>query len=148
MINKLKRWLDSFEDDSAEKQEISIELAAAALLVEVMGADYNWDDREQDTIANILKTTLGLDNSTVESLIQDAKQHHETAHDLHTLSSRINQQYNAAEKYQLIVNLWQVAYADGNIDPYEDHRIRKISELLYVPHSEFIRAKLSAKEMS
>ena len=38
--------------------------------------------------------------------------------------------------------LWDIAYADGRIDKYEDYTIRKISDLLYVKHSDFMKAKL------
>ena len=46
------------------------------------------------------------------------------------------------EKFVLIKTLWRVAAADGDIHRYEDHLIRRIADLLYVPHSDFIRAKL------
>ena len=42
--------------------------------------------------------------------------------------------------------MWQVAYADDHLDPIEEAVIRKVAELLYVNHSEFIRAKLSITE--
>ena len=42
--------------------------------------------------------------------------------------------------------LWEVAAEDGNIDKYEEHVIRKISELIYLPHKDFIRAKLMVCE--
>ena len=49
------------------------------------------------------------------------------------------------ERIRLIEMLWEVAYADGEIDPLEDAVIRKTAELLYVDHSEFIRAKLQSQ---
>ena len=42
--------------------------------------------------------------------------------------------------------MWKIAYADGNIDKFEEHIIRKVSNLIYVSHSDFIKAKISAKE--
>ena len=48
------------------------------------------------------------------------------------------------DKVQLITSLWKVAYADGDLDKYEEHLIRRVADLLYVPHDAFIRAKLSA----
>ncbi len=45
-------------------------------------------------------------------------------------------------RFELIKAMWEVAHADGEIDPLEDSVIRKTSELLYVDHHEFIRAKL------
>ena len=40
--------------------------------------------------------------------------------------------------------LWHVALADGEIDKYEDHLVRKVADLIYVPHLSFIRAKHNA----
>ena len=39
---------------------------------------------------------------------------------------------------------WKVAKADNVIDKYEEHRIRKLSELLYINHTEFIKAKINS----
>ena len=61
---------------------------------------------------------------------------------LYDWTSSINESYDYEQKKDLIKLLWDVAYADGRIDKYEDYTIRKISELLYVKHSDFIRMKL------
>jgi len=66
-----------------------------------------------------------------------------TSTSLYPLTRYINDNYNNIEKYQLVLALWDVALEDGRIDKYEDHLIRKIADLIYLPHSEFIRAKLS-----
>ena len=51
-----------------------------------------------------------------------------------------------SERIKLIESMWKIAYADGNIDKYEEHIIRKVSNLIYVAHSDFIKAKINAKE--
>ena len=56
----------------------------------------------------------------------------------------IRDRFTDAEKSALLRSMWQVAFADGNVDKYEEHLIRKIAALIYVPHSEFIRTKLEA----
>ena len=38
--------------------------------------------------------------------------------------------------------LWRVTCADGHVDKYEEYLVRKIADLLYVPHREYIRMKL------
>ena len=49
--------------------------------------------------------------------------------------------YNYEEKKDLIKSLWDVAFADGRIDKYEDYTIRKIADLIYVRHEDFMKAK-------
>jgi uncharacterized tellurite resistance protein B-like protein len=46
-----------------------------------------------------------------------------------------------AQRVQLVECLWRVAYADGDIDEYEDQLVRKLSELLHVAHSDFVLAR-------
>jgi uncharacterized tellurite resistance protein B-like protein len=41
--------------------------------------------------------------------------------------------------------MWELAYADAELDKYEEYVIRKVADLIYVSHSEFIRAKTVAK---
>ena len=61
---------------------------------------------------------------------------------LHELTAIINNGYSYSEKKNVIKMLWDIAYSDGRIDKYEDYTIRKISDLLYIKHSDFIKAKL------
>ena len=49
------------------------------------------------------------------------------------------------QKLQLIDSMWSVAFADGNLDKYEEHLIRQVAELTYVPHPDYIRSKLAAQ---
>jgi uncharacterized tellurite resistance protein B-like protein len=55
----------------------------------------------------------------------------------------INDEFNLEQKKKLMKAMWQIAYADGQLDKYEEHYLRKISELLYIPHSQFIQQKLA-----
>jgi uncharacterized tellurite resistance protein B-like protein len=41
--------------------------------------------------------------------------------------------------------MWTVAYADGDLDKYEEHLIRQVAELTYVPHSDYIQCKLNVQ---
>lgn len=143
MLDKILKWFEQPNDP--EQSSITLELASAALMIEVMAADHHWDDLEESAITSLLKSSLGLDEDAVKELILDAKEHHKDSHDLHSLTSQINKHYEEEQKYALVLNLWKVAFADGHIDRYEDHMIRKISELIYLPHSQFMRAKHQAK---
>lgn len=141
-----KSILDVFKGSpSAPKQTISLELAAAALLVEVMAADDEWQASEADRVCDVLVQSLAIDMAQARELLDAARDHQQAAHDLYEITRLINDNYSAEQKYQLIVNMWKVAYADGNLDRYEDHTIRKIAELLYVPHVQFIQAKLAVQ---
>ncbi len=122
----------------------SIELACAALLIELIYADYNKDPAEISAAKAALQQTFALQESALQELLELAEQEKHDVVSVYPFTSVINEQFGAREKVQIIAMLWRVAYADGHLDKFEEHYIRKIADLLYVPHSDFIQAKLKA----
>ena len=122
-----------------------LHLASAALLVELANADQNMDDQEQEVLLHILETRLQLDKATLQNLWDLAHAEQRGATSLYQFTSLINEAYGYKEKVQLLQYMWEVAYADGRIDRYEEHLIRKVADLLYLSHGDFIRAKLAVR---
>nr|WHW29745.1 putative TerB family tellurite resistance protein [uncultured bacterium] len=141
MLKKLSALFNGAETKAAPSAH-DLELAAAALLVEVCHADHDADARETAAIVEIAKTTLHLNEQEARQLLDDAAQRKSSATSLYEFTDLLNRHIDKVEKVSLVEDCWRVAFADGNIDRYEDHMIRKIAELLYVSHSDFIRAKL------
>lgn len=146
MIKAFKALFEVDARESDAEREHRIHLAAAALLIETARADFTEDAEEQQTIHALLCNTLQLGASEVEQLIRAADARVDTATSLYEFTRVINDHYEATQKIQLIQAMWRVAYADGNLDKYEEHLIRQVAELTYVAHDEFIRTKLSARE--
>lgn len=140
MLKALKSLFDRSGDDQLTAH--SVEVAAAALLIEVGRADYESDADEQKAIIEAIRVGSGLEDGELESLVASAQESAERSTSLYEFTTLINAQYSMDEKFVLIEALWRVAAADGDIHRYEDHLIRRIADLLYVPHSDFIRAKL------
>ena len=42
--------------------------------------------------------------------------------------------------------MWEVAFSDNVINAYEEHLIRRVADLIYLPHVQFIEAKHIAKQ--
>ncbi|MCW8355090.1 TerB family tellurite resistance protein [Marinomonas pontica] len=142
MLNTLKR-LFSVPVESGET--ISYQKAIAALLMEVMLADHEIDPKEEIKVKEYLRSLSGLDEG-IDELYLDARSGVDQANDLYQFTKVINDVASIEQKFLLLKGLWHVALADGDIDSYEDHRIRRISELLFMPHSEFIHAKIAAQK--
>ncbi len=142
----IERLLSLFRDEQKRPEPHHINLACAALLAEVMRADHSIDAEEEQALALVLKNLFNLSSSECSELLQDALQRVEISSDLFQFTAVINQQLDTAAKFRLMTGLWQVAYSSNGLDKYEEHIIRRIAELLYVPHSEFIRAKLEARD--
>ena len=142
MLNKL---LAFFQQQEETTQSHKPELAAAALLVEIMNADNDLSDAESETIKSILFETLFITEEVASELLATAKQKVHEASDLFQFTAVINESYSAEEKIDLIESLWKVAYSDKQLDKYEEHMIRRIADLLYVSHSDFIQTRNKIK---
>ena len=142
MLQRLRALLTA-STPTPEANERRLQLAAAALLVEIGKADYQRDPREQAAILAAVRCAfMQLDDAALNDLIAEAEASSAESTSLYEYTSLINQDYSEEDKYRLLRQLWRVAGADGDIDKYEDNLIRRIAELIYLPHSQFIRAKL------
>lgn len=129
------------DDDAA-----TLQLAAAVLLIEVMRADRRRDPAEATAVRAALRRQFGLDTAAVEALVDHAGDVADQATGDHRFTSRINRACNADEKAQIIEHMWRIALADGHIDAHENHYLRKIADLLHIPHASYIAAKQRARE--
>lgn len=148
MIGKLKTLFEQIgakNKDASITSPISKNLITAALMIEVMQADFSLDEREQQAFISVLKQSFDLDENEVIELEELAHAKIEEATSLYEFTRQINDNFSAGEKLELIKNMWRVAFADGEIDRYEDGVIRRVAELIYVAHSDFIRMKLEVK---
>lgn len=147
MLAKIKTFFnDQLTLDESGNREQQLQLAAAALLVEISCADYTRDSAELKAIESALSHRFDLSREQLDELISLAEAEQADATSLHQFTSLIREQYSNEERFDLVKMLWQVAFADGELSKYEDHMIRKIADLIYLPHSQFIQAKLSAQE--
>ena len=117
-------------------------LAVAALLVEVLRADFDVSTDERRQVLGSLQRLLELDAAACEELLELAEAHIDRSHDLYQFTSAINRAYSPEEKRRLLEELWRVAHADERLHKYEEHLIRRVADLLHVRHSEFIATKL------
>ncbi len=143
MIDAIKSFFSAeLSLDNGDDEHCKIQLAAAALLIELSRADYQREPEEQAAIEAALKKGFELDDSQLAQLIDLAEQENQEAISLYQFTNLIKDEYSAEQRFELVKMLWQVAVADGEISKYEDHLIRKIADLIYLPHSQFIKAKL------
>ena len=148
MIDKIKDLISNFSKKEESNQELSSSLldnACAALLVEIAFADKDFDDTEKDSLRETLIQTYGLNEKEIEEIIEDADRSVEESTSLYGYTRIVNDEFDYEDKLDLIRNLWKVAYADGNLDKYEEHLLRKISDLIHVSHSDYINIKLEMR---
>ena len=134
-----------FKKESQEKETISdINLASAIILIEVSYSDFEIKDVEIEKIIRFFKKDLNLSKEKAIWLNNEAQKLHKDTNCLRKYIKLINENYTKDEKIKLINIAWKIARADNEVDKYEEHRIRKISELLYLNHADFIKEKISS----
>lgn len=141
----LEALLRRLRDDKPEKPDDARERAVAVLLLEVARADFDHDPLELQAIRKALGTEFGLDGDTLDALLSNAQQESKAAISLHDYVQTLNRTMQPEDKRRLMQQLWQVAYADGKVDPLEEHTLRRLADLLHVPHHEYIRGKLAGE---
>ncbi|MGE3295922.1 MAG: TerB family tellurite resistance protein [Porticoccaceae bacterium] len=124
----------------------AIRLATAALMVEVMLTDGTHSPAEMARIPELLQQRFGLTPQEAAELTDLARQEVAEATSLYQFTALVNQHFSAADKYALVHNLWQVAYADSTLDKYEEGLIRQVAELIHLPHSRYIQARNRARD--
>ena len=137
-----------FEDKSTLKEtgeDEGLGIAAGVLMLEIARADDEIDDLEKEVVIEGVKNILHKTNHEINEIFQKVIAVVEESVSFFEFTSLINDSCSRKEKYDLLVILWKVAYADGQLDKYEEYYIRKIKDLLYLSQSDFIKAKLEAK---
>ena len=143
------KWLARlFESDSPaqtrEESDHDLHRAAAALLMEVARTDGEVDHREQRLLIKAVRERWHLEAGEMDEIVAELDQRLENATDLFEFTIPLRQRWDPETRVRLIYDMWAIAAADGDADRHEEQLIRRVSELLYVSHGDFIRAKLAA----
>jgi uncharacterized tellurite resistance protein B-like protein len=152
MLSTIKNFFDTkLVHDEQEESSLSvskIDLVCAALLIEVINSDHELDERESKEFMQVISESLDVSDEDLNELVELAEAEAHKATSLYEFTRLINDEYDYEEKCGLIEKMWRIAFSDEQLDKYEEHLIRKISELIYVSHSDFIRGKLKVKNTS
>jgi uncharacterized tellurite resistance protein B-like protein len=134
------------DTDKTASKQTKLQQACAGLLLEVMRADFDQTEQEKEKIQALLQSTFDLSDPELNALMEYAEQGGKDTTSMYPFTSLINEHYDYDKRVNLIQLMWKVAYADGNLDKYEDSIIRKVAELMYIRHSDFIKAKLAEEQ--
>jgi uncharacterized tellurite resistance protein B-like protein len=148
MIDTIRAFLGRHLNTVIEQENDgqAIRMAIATLLMEVARVHADISEPERRAVQRLIETHFALPPDV--SLTSAAAAEHEAEHatSLYPLTSLINQECSQQDKRQVVRMLWEVSLADSHLDRHEEHIVRRIADLLHVPHREFIRAKLQVAE--
>lgn len=152
MMATIKQFFSRFIEPGMRAQvaesEHALQIATAALLLEMMRMDDRIHESERAAIGITLCREFGLTDAQYRTLIALAEQEAQDASGYYQFTALINRTCDAAQKARLIENLWRVAMADGHLDAHELHLMRKIADLLHVGHADYVAAKQRARAAS
>ena len=143
LIQKLKALFSEDTDTAIDAK--ALELACAALMFEVARADFAVDESEQQAVHDLLQAEFDLSQEEIDAVTEEAADKADAATCLFEFTRAVNDLASADQKRTLIRMMWRVAMADNAISRYEEHLIRKVADLLYIPHADFIQAKHAAR---
>ena len=135
MIDRLMAWLKEERDDFPRGQD-EPQLAVAALLMEAALVDGRLQPAERAAVHNLLERRFGLSVATADQLAAAAEHEAENATQLFGFTRTVNERFARERRIELIEMLWEVAYADGALDPLEDTMLRQVGGLIDVPDHE------------
>ncbi|MDB5986730.1 MAG: uncharacterized protein JWR16_1783 [Nevskia sp.] len=144
MFDRLRSLLSG--DAASGRAAPSEQLSTALLLLELARADFEIAAVERARVGAMLAQRYGLPPAAAEALMQQAEAEVGTAVSLYDYLKTLNAELDAPGKRRLMEMLWEVAYADGRLDKYEEQLLRKLADLLYVAEKDYIGAKLSVLE--
>ncbi|MDG4867846.1 TerB family tellurite resistance protein [Guyparkeria sp. 1SP6A2] len=137
-----------FPDDASSPEEStrSVNAAVAILLMEVARADFDVAEDELSIIRRAMVEDFGMTQAEADDLVTHAASEVDDSTGFFPFVRVLNDSMGPADRRRVVEMLWEVAYADAGKHHLEESIIRHVAELLYVPHSDFIRAKVRVEE--
>ena len=129
------------EVDDDATSEHALQLATAALLIEMTHADFHVTGDEKDAVRLALQKAFDLSSQQTAELISLAGQEVKEASSLYQFTDLIDKNFTHRQKRHVVEMLWRVAFADRHKDMYEEYLVRKIADLIHVSHKDFIQAR-------
>jgi uncharacterized tellurite resistance protein B-like protein len=148
MLNSIRDFFDRNigASPSPSDERHSIQLATAALLIEVARIDRESTPDERAVVLRAVREKFELPADEAASLIDLAEAEMKQATDYFQFTSLVNRHFTQEQKQRVIELMWRVAYADAELSAHENHLMRKIADLLHITHGDYIAAKMRAQD--
>lgn len=146
LIARLKSRFERGTGEPPATRAESVRLATAALLVEAIRADFDASADERTALVALLERYFGLTGAESSELVAEAERAADRSVSLYDFTRVLNDALAPGEKLDVMELLWRACLSDGHLDRYEDHLVRKLAELLYVPHMDFVRLRNKVRD--
>lgn len=137
----LKKYTPLPQDEPLDDEQ-ALRMAAVALLIEVARADSRVSDEERQVILRIIERCYSVSTGQALEIADAAEDYADGLTSLYPLTRLLTSECSLEERVAIVRLLWEVTFADGHVDKHEEYLVRKVADLLYVPHNQFIRTRL------
>ena len=145
MIRRIQKFfsdnIQSRVSNDSQSDEQALRLATAALLIEVTRADFHVEQSERRAVVSAVQELFGLSREETDELVSMAEEEVDGSVSLYQFTQLVDREFSQQQKAQVIEMMWRVAFADLDKDMHEEYLVRKVADLLHVPHSTFIRTR-------
>lgn len=148
MLKSIKRLFDVPQEAVPGPDRRHLQLAVAVLLHEARRADYHEGKDESAPAELALVELFGVEQTEAAALLAQGRERAQQLTSFYAPVAAIKREFSLAQRTRLIEHLWRVTFADGQLNLYEDHYVRKIAHLLYVPNTESMLARNRARHRS
>jgi uncharacterized tellurite resistance protein B-like protein len=148
MFERILNFLKDLPSDTTRKKTVSSDdprIAAAALMYHVMDADGVRQDAEWERLKNVLSQTYEIGGEDLDKLVVAGGEADSEAVDLYAFTSVLKRHLDEQGRVEFVGLLWQIAFADGELDELEDNTLWRIAELLGVDRRDRILERQRAK---
>ena len=144
MFEKLKKI---FETNNSEINSVDDTLISylVSLFVEVSRVDYKIDEKEINFIIEILAKEFNFNLDLIKEKLNIVRTS-ERLIGYHPITKYLNKNFDTNFKKKVVLGLWKIAFINNDLDKYEDHLVRKVSDLLYINHADNMLLRNKAKE--
>lgn len=149
MIDILKQLFSGSGPDREAGQQPSrhqLAVTATALMVQLSRVDSEEDERELQAIVDCAVEAHEVTEEEARAILDDARAHADDAVSIYEFTDRLNEQLDQEGKQRILESIWRVAFADGRIDKYEEHLIRRMADLLHLNHREYMQCRHKAEK--
>ena len=143
MLNIFKK--KKVTQDIQKNPEFEIELIGAVLAYEIARSDGDISDLELNLLIEEIKKISKKVNKTDEEIFSIIETYSKDSVSFHEFIADINNDFSKEEKLSLISFLWDVAFADSQLDVDEERLIRRIADLIRIKDIEVLKLKDRAK---
>ena len=141
LFNKLFPKLNDEVSNDNSSDTDQLQIATCILLIEVSKSDDDFDIQEQNKIKDLVKKKFNIPQEKIDSIFEYCNKEHDSMTSLYDWTEVINKECDYEQKCMIIGFMWDIAFIDSKIDKYEDFTIRKVADLIYVKHKDFIALK-------